>query len=80
MLYDIKVLVHGSSNVITVQRVTAERAYEVAESMGAAWGLPLPEPMRDRHTWVAKLDEKGAFSVDDDSMAVRVQRSADQPT
>ena len=77
-LYDINVIVHGKSNAITVDRVTAEKAYEVAQNMGAAWGRPLPESMRNRQTWLAKLDEEGAFSVDDDSIAVRVKRSTSE--
>jgi hypothetical protein len=75
-LYDIRVLVHGSSNAITVEQVTAEKAYEVAQNMGAAWGRLLPEPMRDRQAWIAKLDEEGLFAVDDASIVVKVKRSA----
>jgi len=79
-LYDIKVLVHGSSNAITVEQVTADRAYEVAGDMGAAWGRPLPELMRNRQAWAAKLDEEGSFSADDESMFVEVERSAGTPS
>ena len=79
-LYDIKVLVRGASNALKVDQVTADRAYEIAENMGAAWGRRLPEPMRDRQTWVAKLDEQGSFSLDDNSMLVEVERSTSKPS
>lgn len=75
MLYDIKVLVRGSSNAITVEQVTADRAYAVAEDMGAAWNRPLPESMRDRQAWAEGLEERGSFSVDDGSMVIQVERS-----
>lgn len=76
----IKVLVRGSSNAVMVGRVTADRAYEIAEDMGAAWGRRLPEPMHDRQTWAATLDEQGSFSLDDDSMVVEVERSTNKPS
>jgi len=79
-LYDINVLVYGSSHAITVEQVAAERAYEVAESMGVAFNRPLPESMRDRQTWAAKLEEEGSFSADDGSMAVKVMRSTGEPS
>lgn len=74
-LYDIKVLVRGKSNAIAVDQVTADHAYEVAESMGAAWNRSLPELMRDRQAWAARLEKEGSFSADDDSMTVRVECS-----
>lgn len=79
-LYNINILVHTKGNAISVEQVTAERAYEVAENIGMAWNRALPEPMRERQTSAARLDEEGSFSVDDDSIAVNMRRSAGQAT
>lgn len=74
-MYEIEIVIQRAAYPFRVTGVASEaRAFEIIESMLAAWTITVPISLREPSEFAAQLGRKGSYKDTADDAKVKVQR------